>query len=832
MKTEILNMTNEAENTYSFWQLINRFKIEIPIIQRDYAQGREDDKAASIREQIIQDIVSTLSDGGTPLSFYFVYGRVADGVFVPIDGQQRLTTLWLLHLYLFKRCFARQGESCKKDCPHSILSRFTYATRQSSREFCEAVVAKDILSKIDEYQNNGEINPVEQCVKDQPWFYPDWAVDPTVTGMLRTLDHLHNKLKDNDDQPELLNNLLKDNCPITFLFLDMEEHDLTDDLYLNMNARGLPLTEFENFKASIEKYLVKHRSAIKVIVDSLKPIKFKDNETWDKMSGDTPEKIITWKLEHDWHDVFWDAVTHDPIKTELQMLSMFRRHFLNVWSLNNKDDDDIRKALTPPVNGFSFTPFSVYEKVLNIVDHEKALATIVNLFEALAHHGKQITDTHPVWSEKEAWSPLEGKWENGQETFASRARLFAVMKCFEMPVPSADMFKSSYAEWMRVVWNILENTNVDAGNYHSALAMIDMLGANWNAILLFFRETTLETLKDKLGLTGDQMLLAQDQVQEEREKAAIIAEFRETIICAETIFKGAVRFLYRDEDETLDWATFKLKTEHAAQYFTSEGLIADKAVAFVTALILVLPEWIDNETYLFRKDLSAWKRLLLAKKFCKASHKLFIENQLPSEVDPQTSVKRQLLGDGVVDYLLKYYANARFKWSNYWFRLYAPNQRRHEHILFDIGNYRRNETLVCCLKDFGLQTENTRIGSSQLFIGETITIKSSENHLWRNNLWKKWWWNGQDTNPYRGCLVFDHEEYGVKYAVDVYPESTDDGNRYSVSVFRRDGKTTDDEWIKALSMSLDESTGRYCLKNQSAKDTLTCVHEIINHPFK
>ena len=536
-------MTDNIPDTFSFWQLINRYKIEIPVIQRDYAQGRKDDKAESIREQIIQAMMSALFDG-TPLSFDFVYGRVADGVFIPIDGQQRLTTLWLLHVYLFKRCFAQQAEFCGKDCTHSksgILSRFTYATRQSSREFCEAVSAKDILSRISEYQERNEGNPVEQCVKDQPWFCPDWAADPTVAGMLRTLDHIHKKLRGDPDHTELLKKLLKANCPITFVFLDMEKHDLTDDLYLNMNARGLPLTEFENFKASLEKYLQNHRAALRTIVDSFKPQNSNDRDTWGKISGDTPEKKIIWKLEHDWHDVFWNTgAPPDPIKTEQRMLSLFRRHFLNVLRLDNKDYDDMSKSLTLPVNDFSFTAFSVYENVLDKCRIDAAFKPIANLFEALARYGKNITDTKPSWPE-ESWDALSGKWEKDvQETYASRVRFFAVMRCFEMPVTDADTFKSTYTEWMRVVWNILEDTQInDSKDYQSTLKLINELGSHWEGILKWLADHGSETKPD----------WAKAQVKEEVEKARLLitepAKWRPLIENAEGhyVLKGSLRFL-------------------------------------------------------------------------------------------------------------------------------------------------------------------------------------------------------------------------------------------------------------------------------------------------
>jgi hypothetical protein len=838
---EILNMKSDVDNTFSFWQLINRYKIEIPIIQRDYAQGRKDDKADSIREKIIQDIVCALSCIDKPLSFDFVYGRVADGMFVPIDGQQRLTTLWLLHVYLFKRCFAQQKKSCGKECPHlksGILNRFTYATRQSSREFCEAVVKEDILDPQDKLL-------VSVFVKNQHWFYPDWATDPTVDGMLRTLDHINGKLlKDKINHADLLNKLLKE-CPITFQFLDMREHGLTDDLYLNMNARGLPLTEFENFKASLEKYLSnrKNRDALIAIVDSLKP-KNENDTTWDKIFTHTPEKKITWKLEHDWHDLFWETLKPDPIKTEQDMLSLFRRHFLNVWRLHNDNEGDESKALTPPVTGVSFTPFSVYETVLDKCGIDAALKPIFNLFEALAQYGKNITDTKPSWPEKEAWSALERKGNEKQETYLSRVRFFAVMKCFAKPIIDVYHFvtpeenvDNKYKEWMRIVGNILENNEVDSEKvYQSALQLIDELGNYWQDILPWLSNDENQIVSPR----------SREQILEERQKAKKIHEFRDTIKSAESVFKGAIRFLYRDGEEKLDWDNFKTKKENACQYFTSDGLKSEKAVEFVTAFIKQFPSWIDNDRYLFNINLAAWKILLLDPKFKASCHNIFMTKDLSSlpveelngEMGQQMRIKTQLLAGGVVEYLLGHYADARFRWLDDGFRLYERNQRRHQHILFDTVGNRRNEMIVRCLGDFNLKPESLSICNSDLFIGEDIPLTTGKvsEHKWLSPMWKMNWRTVYKHNS--GELVIKHQEQHTLYEVTVCPILTDDGDHYAISFSLHNGKDNGevDTWIEKVRSSLPleklslEGT-RHCLNKLSVEDTISCVHIIINQPF-
>ena len=87
-------------------QLLQRHgRIRIPMIQRDYAQGRPSE------EEVREDFLSALGDAlnksandpTLPLNLDFIYGSVEGDIetrFLPLDGQQRLTTLFLLHWYL------------------------------------------------------------------------------------------------------------------------------------------------------------------------------------------------------------------------------------------------------------------------------------------------------------------------------------------------------------------------------------------------------------------------------------------------------------------------------------------------------------------------------------------------------------------------------------------------------------------------------------------------------------------------------------------------------------------------------------------------------------
>src|SRR3954469_5849144 len=105
--------------------------IEIPLIQRDYAQGRTDGRVTEIRARFLDVLYKALA-GEEKIGLDFVYGDVEDGILRPLDGQQRLTTLFLLHWYL--------GYRAEQLADPQPWMAFSYATRPSARLFCQRLV--------------------------------------------------------------------------------------------------------------------------------------------------------------------------------------------------------------------------------------------------------------------------------------------------------------------------------------------------------------------------------------------------------------------------------------------------------------------------------------------------------------------------------------------------------------------------------------------------------------------------------------------------------------------------------------------------------------------
>lgn len=235
MKTEsysfidIFNFTTRQED-----EEIKLNKIVVPIIQRDYAQGRVLPEITRIRNRFLNALFNAVE--GDQITLDFIYGDIdSNGIMTPLDGQQRLTTLFLLHWYAVNK----ENIDSKE---YEFLKMFSYETRYSARDFCVHLVNfKPVML--------GNISISEQ-IKNQYWFPLSWIKDQTVSSMLVMIDAIHNKFSNVENLWDKLNAK-----KISFYFLPIRDMGLTDELYIKMNSRGKPLTQFEHFKAEFERQL-------------------------------------------------------------------------------------------------------------------------------------------------------------------------------------------------------------------------------------------------------------------------------------------------------------------------------------------------------------------------------------------------------------------------------------------------------------------------------------------------------------------------------------------------------------------------------------------------
>ena len=224
----------------SFRQLLNsKTQFKVPIIQRDYAQGRNDGADKDLCEEVRSDIVDSLFNSlknNSELVLDYVYGSDIDNIFYPIDGQQRLTTLFLLHWYIGKKENVSQKEM-------EFLKKFSYEIRDTSIEFCLSLVYIDLDLSIN--------TAISDQIKNSSKYHKSYDYDPTICSMLVMLDKIDDVFRNEDTV--LWTRL--DN--IKFWVLSLTQFGLTDDLFVKMNARGKRLSRFDTFKSDLESKLTK-----------------------------------------------------------------------------------------------------------------------------------------------------------------------------------------------------------------------------------------------------------------------------------------------------------------------------------------------------------------------------------------------------------------------------------------------------------------------------------------------------------------------------------------------------------------------------------------------
>lgn len=310
------------KNEYTFFSLLNEFeKIEIPRIQRSYAQGRESEKI--VRDGFLGSIMKTLENKNEDrLCLDFIYGDSNNKKFIPIDGQQRLTTLYLLYWYLNNF----EKNTVEKEKRKEALRKFTYETRESSKEFCERLSGTSI--NVEDFKNTKE-EKISSKIKNQTWYLIQWKDDPTIKAMLTMLDAIEEKLKFKDIQ-EIKTNAFEENGKrIYFYFIEVKTFGSADELYVKMNSRGKKLTTFENFKSKLEGYM--DREILK---------KEEDKKTLNEFKK---------KIDNEWLLYFWDIKKdseNNGGELDRCLMNLFMTIFENEMALiDNKTGDEIKSII-------------------------------------------------------------------------------------------------------------------------------------------------------------------------------------------------------------------------------------------------------------------------------------------------------------------------------------------------------------------------------------------------------------------------------------------------------------------------------------------------------
>ena len=317
--------------------------------------------------------------------------------------------------------------------------------------FCEKIIAnryelfnvESLSSKKDSGTN--EVKPMpSSIIRDQSWWLNKWNADPTIDGMLRMLDTIDSIFFKSWE--EAANNLFSaDHNTILFQFLKLENFYDPDDLFIKMNARGLPLTEFEIFKG-------KWMEQIETLYE--------------------PAEIKSLKslIDVSWTDFLW------PLRTQRKELKNIDPFFQNLLKLiignstasllSNKVDFDILFEANKKELSFSY---GKYTEEYNVVFDRVMLDRIKEELEAMCSPNSVFTKFRTSETKHEKWIDLEKEWQffviqdrdNNNPNYKGRVTLYALSR-FSTLMPSTNDCEVN--QWSRLIRNLIENTRFDSSN--------------------------------------------------------------------------------------------------------------------------------------------------------------------------------------------------------------------------------------------------------------------------------------------------------------------------------------------------------------------------------
>lgn len=657
MKNDILKHYIEVPD--NLFALLSRYRVVIPGIQRHYVQGANNPKAESVRKQFIKEIFTAIEKKQNEFNLHFIYGPIntnGEDSFVPVDGQQRLTTLWLIARYAVEKA----EPSDRKDLL-SLLSRFTYEDRINAKRFCQALTCEN--SRWDITQDP---NPDILC---QDWFVDYWKEDETVASMIRMLSTIHeewNKHQDTITAEDVLEGIAS---KIRF---ELKIDAFGDDIYMKMNARGLQLTQWENFKGKFSEDLCEDKK-----------------EWWVKEMEELSNRFFTCSDEqHELPDNAFFALYARIMAYEARESGVDCGNSIKQLATYTHNHNTWSQIELP------FVPYSDFSGITNNESIASTVAdTCVKMIKTVLASAQNIV---PYFGDSKLFDTFFHP-QNGNE-------LDFTLCCYEYfkKFVNEDVDTTHFLKALRLMWNILENVDKQ---YEKKT------------------DNRVELVKKFIDL-GDQTLYspqikeiekeienAPEQAKEEAEKAKQMhcndksmpndwneetlgkwSNWNDAIEKAEecAFFHGSIRFLYeKNSNGKTTWENFATKLSNCMDLFVSEGLSEDKKVKANQVLISHCEDWkklIRKPVFDAKKE--SWKQVLTDSSLSECVNGLLLS---PNEiVDNHNGIIQILIDDAIwknliketPGYELEWKANSPSLWLNRYLYLTLKLTRdNHEDIL-------------------------------------------------------------------------------------------------------------------------------------------------------
>ena len=709
MENKKYTLLNFLKSEYS-----DAISFEIPIIQRDYAQGRSDERSKEIRKTFLGSLIAAVENYPQKnIELDFVYGKKNKNKVYLLDGQQRITTLYLLHWYLTQRL---QKPSLLKGVALS------YRVRQYADEFTQKISDKntqiDFTSSIP-----------SQAICNCTWFFDAWKYDPTVKGMLNTLDTIHELLKDKKISEEHYWQPLEEGA-VTFYWLNLEEHQLTDELYLKMNARGKQLSNFENFKASL----------VKRIADNGWEENIKEKESF------------SFKMDTIYTDLFWEYRGEENV-IDYEVINFFAGMAMIGYALKENSEAQQKRIqelfnnpLSVRVEEFEENDFKLFMSYLDFYSAEKNISIETKLWKYYNPNNKRGFFEEFIKDENKG----TGEFYKGA-TYPQRIFFYALSELF---MEAKD--KNNISEdFIRVVRNIVENATIDsAQTFVGAIKLMSELLKGVQDIYWYLCKTAIQSN------------FASYQVTQEKQKAERIVanlEWKDVIWEAEDhpMFKGDIGFLLLETEN--DLSLFKKRYEVAKEMFDEKGVKGKyrENALLIRALVSRFDNWyLFWSRLVFDSSTETWKRILKTDNRWVKYFLLLLDNESKLEqfIIEDSSLQKGDEDDNDFKLRKKTHTNlyqtellaaiceeCYLRWESNNYILY-PYNCRNERFKYIVTNERNKKLAQAIAKGIISTEQQLELNGKKIpfFWGWNV-------HFTYDDKEYVWWYNGQITQNEQDC---------------------------------------------------------------------------------
>ena len=575
--------------------------ILIPALQRDYVQGERKD----IIRPFIDELLSALK-GSKQIDLNYIYGSNEKNCFVPIDGQQRLITLWLLHLYLYTK----------------LYKVFSVSLNFDSREFANEF-SKKLVENLRNINSRGDSLKAE--IINSSWFVKGWIKNRTVNNMLNTLCIISEVCQTQNEYQSFEN--------ITFSFFDMKINGLTDDIYVKMNGRGRPLSYFENLKSLMDEKVIEEFGQDSIFA-----------RDWQN------------KMDNEWTDFFWSNRNrnqnhHEEIDDEQKYF--FYRLLLIYW-VQAKDNESLAFQLNNIENKESVSAYlhvsennfeeDVQDKIIEILRegreciplywieqfhlfNKKVFEFIMDVLNVLCelskrellscYRNRNLPEFYLSDSEDETDintnKNVSLMYKITMSNKASYEKTIPYF-CMLFNTPNTCRDKANFNRWCRLFRNLIINTKINKDNIGNICKSIRKINEFLSTPNSGFYETLAKyNLPELVGFYNLQL-------REEQEKTIKIAkdiEWEAKIIKAEqfAFFRGAIRFLFRDEKGNLTtWENFDKYYDTVNKYFNAQGVTPEyqKNAILLRTFIADFDNFGQLWDWFYDNTVDTWRALLLS----------------------------------------------------------------------------------------------------------------------------------------------------------------------------------------------------------------------------